>query len=455
MICELRAFVVKSWCLRGWDIGTESRVNTSHIRGTLRIIRTFTRAAWPLVPILVAGTAHAQTPARPTVTFTRDVAPILYSRCANCHRPNQMAPMSLLSYEEARPWAKSIRQRVVNREMPPWFADGAHGEFVNDARLPQREVDTIAAWVDGGAIKGDVKDLPPQPVFSEGWTIGEPDVVLAMPEYDVPADGVIPYLYFTVPTGFTEDTWVAGLEIRPGNRKVVHHVIVSILEPGQPAPPQGASQARVDVIRTQLGGITPNKPGVMFPPGTGRLVRAGSSLVFQMHYTPVGEEVKDRTTIGLKVAKTAPAKQLRTGLALNMRFVIPPGEANHEVRATITMAEDIHVMSLSPHMHFRGKDFTYTAIYPDGRSEILLRVPKYDFNWQLSYVFKTPRALPKGTQLECVAHFDNSSRNVDNPDPKAEVRWGDQTFEEMMAGFYTYTRDAEQTTTTAGPGPRR
>jgi hypothetical protein len=380
----------------------------------------------------------------PPVTFTKHVAPILYSRCASCHRPSQMAPMSLLSYEETRPWAKAIRQRVVRREMPPWFADPAHGRFANDPSLPQAEIDTIAAWVDAGAPKGDEKDLPPMPVFTEGWSIGEPDLVLAIPEYNVPADGVVPYLYFTVPTNFTEDRWIAGLEIRPGNRQVVHHVIVSVLDPGREPPPQGSTRGGVDVVRNQLAGTTPNKPGLMYPPGMGKLVKAGSSLVFQMHYTAIGKPVTDRTSIGLRFAKTPPAKQIRTGLALNNRFVLPPGDANHEVRSAVTIAEDIHLISLTPHMHFRGRDFTYTAVYPDGRSEIVLRVPKYDFNWQLGYVLETPLALPKGTKIECVAHFDNSSRNPHNPDPKAEVRWGDQTWEEMMIGFYTFTRDGEE-----------
>ena len=381
------------------------------------------------------------------VTFTKDVAPIVYRRCASCHRPTQMAPMSLLTYEEARPWAKSIKQRVVRREMPPWFADPAHGSFANDASLPQKEIDTIVEWVDRGAPKGDERDLPPPPTFTEGWSIGEPDVVFAIPEYNVPADGVIPYLYFTVPTNFTTDTWIAGLEIRPGNRQVVHHVIVSVLEPGREPPPQGGTRGGVDVVRNQLAGTTPNKPGHMYPAGTGKLVKAGSNLVFQMHYTSIGKPVTDRTSIGLKFAKTPPAKQVRTGMALNTRFVLPPGEPNHEVRSAVTLAEDVELLSLTPHMHFRGKDFTYTAVYPDGRSEILLRVPNYDFNWQLSYVLAKPLTLPKGTSIECVAHFDNSSRNPANPDPKAEVRWGDQTWEEMMIGFYTFTRGAEQTTT--------
>jgi hypothetical protein len=397
----------------------------------------------PVLAVLTLLSAAADSRAAEP-TFTKDVAPILYQRCVSCHRPTQIAPMSLLTYEQARPWARAIRQRVVRREMPPWFADPAHGSFANDASLSQAEIDTIAAWVDGGAPKGNEKDLPAMPVFTDGWSIGEPDVVFAIPEYSVPAQGVIPYLYFTVPTNFTKDTWISGLEIRPGNRQAVHHVIVSVLEPGRDAPAQGATSVGFDVVRNQLGGTTPNKPGFIYADGTGRLVKAGSSLVFQMHYTATGTPVTDRTTIGLKLAKTTPAQQVRTGLALNPRFVLPPGDPSHEVRAAITLTEDIHLLSLTPHMHFRGRDFTYTAVYPDGRSEILLRVPNYDFNWQLSYALAKPAALPRGTTIECVAHFDNSASNPHNPDPKAEVRWGDQTWEEMMIGFYSFTRDAEQ-----------
>jgi hypothetical protein len=384
------------------------------------------------------------------VTFTKDVAPILHARCASCHRPGEMAPMSLLTYQEARPWAKSIRQRVADRVMPPWFADPAHGEFENDARLPQKELDTILAWVDAGAVKGDDADMPAAPTFTKGWTIGEPDAVYTIPEFKLPASGAVPYTYFFVRTNYPEDRWISGVEIRPSNRKAVHHVIVTVLEPGVEPPPQGTTQARVDVIRGQLGGISPNKPGFTFPDGSGKLLKSGATIVFQMHYTPYGEEAVDRTTLGLQFAKATPEKHVRTGLALNPRFAIPPGAANHEVRATVTIAEDVHVQSLTPHMHFRGKSFTYTATYPDGRSEVLLNVPKYDFNWQLTYIPKAPIALPKGTKLECVAHFDNSTANKANPDPKAEVKWGDQTWEEMMIGFYNFTRDAEQMNTTTG-----
>jgi hypothetical protein len=409
--------------------------------------------AIPAAVLVLVGSAaalpRASEPAAAVPTFTKDVAPILYNRCANCHRPEEMAPMSLLTYEEVRPWVKAIQRRVTSREMPPWFADPAHGQFSNDSRLPQAEIDTIAAWAAAGAPKGDAKDLPPVPKFEPGWTIGKPDVVLTMPEsYSVAADGTIPYLYFTVPTNFTEDKWVQSVEIRPGNRKVVHHVIISIQDgeraKANPIPQGSARPGRVNVVTDQLAGTTPNRPGMTFPPGTARLVKAGSVFVFQMHYTTNGEATTDQTSVGIVFAKTPPQKSVQTGLAANNSFVIPPGEGNHEVKSSTTMAEDVKLLSFMPHMHFRGKDFKYTATYPDGRSEVLLNVPKYDFNWQLTYTLKEPVSLPKGTRLDCVAHFDNSTANKSNPDPKQEVRWGDQTWEEMMIGWYSYTRDAEQ-----------
>jgi hypothetical protein len=383
----------------------------------------------------------------PTPTFAKDVAPILFSRCVECHRPGEIAPMSLLNYKEVRPWAKSIKQRVLERSMPPWSADPHYGKFSNDPRLSDKEISTIVSWVDGGAPKGDDKDLPPAPKFVEGWTIGKPDVVLSMKEaYKVPADGTVPYLYFTIPTGFKEDKWIQAMEIRPGNRSVVHHVIAFTQEPG-------ASRGSAERGRGQLGGITPNKTGVTFSPGTARLIKAGSNIVFQMHYTTNGEATTDQTSIGLIFAKEPPSKTLVTGNALNARFAIPPGDANYEVKSSTTFKEDVHLTSFMPHMHFRGKDFTYTAVYPDGRKEVLLSVPKYDFNWQLTYVLKDPIAIPKGTRLDCVAHFDNSTKNKYNPDPAKEVRWGDQTWEEMMIGWFTYTRDAKQGDMTVAKSP--
>ena len=361
-------------------------------------------------------------------TFTKDVAPILFKSCAECHRVGGVAPMSLMGYKEVRPWARSIRERVVDRTMPPWFADPAHGDFANNPSLSTVEISTISKWVDSGAPKGDDKDLPTAPTFTEGWEIGTPDLVLSMKEeYSVPADGVVPYLYFRIPTNFTEDRWVKAVEIKPGDGRVVHHVIAELRD---------AEGKRIG----GLGGITPNKRAIISPPGSARLIRAGSVIVLQMHYTTMGTATKDRTSVGLIFTKERPKIVLAGGNALNTGFVIPAGAANHEVRASMTFKEDSYLYSMMPHMHVRGKDFTYSAIYPDGRSEIVLRVPKYNFNWQLDYELRKPLFMPKGTRLECVAHFDNSAGNKFNPDPGKEVRWGDQTWEEMMIGWYTTIR---------------
>ncbi len=394
--------------------------------------------------IVMAGGTGPATASQ--VTFTKDVAPILQKSCMSCHRPGEIAPMSLLSYKEVRPWAKSIRERVLDRTMPPWSADPNHGDFKNDPRLTPQEVETIVKWVDGGAIKGDDKDLPPNPKFPEGWTIGTPDVVISMQEeYSVPADGEVPYLYFSMPTNFKEDKWVQALEIRPGNRAVVHHVIAYAQEPDTGGKVDG-SGGEFRRGRTQLGGITPNKTGVIFQPGVAKLIKAGSNIVFQMHYTTNGEPAKDRTSIGLVFAKEPATRTLHTGNAMNTRFAIPAGDPNYKVTASKTFEEDVHITGFMPHMHVRGKSFTYTAVYPDGRSEILLSIPSYDFNWQHSYELKKPIAMPKGSRLDCVAHFDNSTKNKFNPDPTKPVYWGDQTWEEMMIGWFSYTRDAENVT---------
>ena len=398
------------------------------------------------------------------VTFTKDVAPILYQRCAECHRPGQTAPMPLLSFEQARPWAKAIREKVLEGAMPPWLAAPGHGKFENERRLPRREVETLVAWVDGGAMRGNDKDLPPLPKFEEGWTLGKPDAVIALPdEVGVPADGVVPYKYITALTHFTEDHWIQAAEIRPGNRGVVHHVIVFVRDaaaaaaPAASAPP--AAAARDGAVResaadeggslrglVKLAGFAPGEQPKVYPAGTAKLVKAGASLVFQMHYTPNGTAATDRTYIGLFFAREPVRRKVLTATATNRSFVIPAGDANYEVRSSWTAKEDVRIVDLMPHMHYRGKDFRYTAVFPDGRSEVILDVPKYDFNWQLLYRFQSAFVLPQGGRIDCVAHFDNSPRNRYNPDPGKDVRWGPQTWEEMMIGWFDYTLEAEDLT---------
>jgi hypothetical protein len=380
-----------------------------------------------VVAVLLAPVAAgAQTP-----TFSKDVAPILYSKCVECHRPSMFAPMSLVKYEDARPWARSIRNRVAARTMPPWGADPAHGTFKNDPRLSDKEIATILAWVDGGAPKGDNKDLPKLPEFAEGWSIGKPDVVFTMEQpFEIPATGTVEYQYIRIPTGIKEDKWMAAIEIKPEARAQVHHVIAFTIPAGAPMTEGGA------LGPGNIGGVTPNKPGVIFDPGVGRMLAGNSDIVLQMHYTTNGKATTDRTQVGLRFLDAPPQWQQRGGSAMNPRFVIPAGAPAHEVRATRVLAEDTLLTSLTPHMHMRGKDMTYTATYPDGRKEVLLSVPAYDFNWQITYQLKETKRLPKGTTIEVVAHYDNSPQNKFNPDPTKDVRWGDQTWEEMMIGFW-------------------
>jgi hypothetical protein len=382
--------------------------------------------------LLVPALALAEQETARSVTYTKDVAPILFKHCAECHRPTMFAPMSLMTFEETRPWARSIKQRVVRREMPPWTADAPHGMFKNDPRLPQADIDTIAAWVDAGAPRGSNQDMPAAPTFAADWTIGRPDAVFTMTEdFIVPAEGTIPYQYIRVPTNLTEDKWIKAIEFRPGNRAVVHHIIASA-QPAGKDPNDERTAGRVG-----LGGITPNTPGVTFDEGVARKLPANSDIILQMHYTTMGKATTDRTSIAVIYAKEPPKKVLGGGMIAQLSFAIPPGAESHEVKARRTMTEDTLLTSMMPHMHSRGKDMTYVATYPDGRTETLLSVPKYLFDWQTDYELAEPKLLPKGTILEVTAHFDNSTTNIFNPDPTATVRWGDQTWEEMMIGFYT------------------
>jgi mono/diheme cytochrome c family protein len=382
--------------------------------------------------LLAVPAAASAADAKATPTFSKDVAPIFNKSCVECHRPTMFAPMSLTTFDAARPWAKSIKQRVVSRAMPPWGADPAHGTFKNDPRLTEKEIDTIVAWVDAGAPKGDDKDLPVAPKFADGWTIGKPDAIFTMDEeFTIPADGAVPYKYFKAPTGLTEDKWIQAIEIHPGARAQVHHVI-AFTQPAGSVPKPGG-----ELGPTNIGGITPNKPGLVFEPGVARLLRGNSDIVMQIHYTTNGTEAKDRTTIGVIYAKQPPTKMVAGGMAINPRFVIPAGDGNAEVRATTPLNRDTLVTGFTPHMHVRGKDMTYIAHYPDGTDETLLSVPKYDFNWQITYELAKPKLMPKGTKLEVIAHYDNSTGNKFNPDPTKDVRWGDQTWEEMMIGFFS------------------
>lgn len=368
------------------------------------------------------------------ITFAKHVSRILQKNCADCHHPGTAAPFSLLKYEDAVNWAGMIRETVLERRMPPWSADPRYGHFENDLRMSDEEVDTMISWIDGGMLMGDLKGLPEPKQYANGWQLGKPDMIFKIPaEYTVPATGTVEYQYFVTPTNFKEDVWVQASEARPGNWAAVHHIIVFVREQG------GKRKQGLPAV----GGFAPGEEPKVLPPGVGFKVPAGAELVWQLHYTPTGKVEKDRSEVGLYLCKETPERQSRGGGAFNFRFSIPPGAEKHRVVSEATIAKDVELISLMPHMHLRGRDFKYTAKYPDGSSEILLSVPDYDFNWQHRYRFREPKPLPAGTKLECVAHFDNSIHNPANPDPTKAVRWGDQSWEEMMIGWYA-TVDAKR-----------
>jgi hypothetical protein len=388
-----------------------------------------------LVLSLVVAGAAASAPAAAAEnvpTFTKDVAPIFYKACIECHRETMFAPMSLTTYESARPYVRSIKQKVVAKSMPPWGADTPHGMFRNDPTLTDKEIQTIVSWVDGGAPKGNPADMPKLPALAEGWTIGKPDAIFTMTEdFKIPASGTIEYKYIRIPMNLPEDRWYTAVEIKPQARAHVHHII-AYTEPHSDAPPRPGSTFGP----TNITGVSPNKPGLVFEPGIAKQLKAGHDIIVQMHYTTNGTEAVDRTQIGFIFAKEPPKQVHVTGLAVQPRFEIPAGDGNAEVKAVTELKQDVLMTSLTPHMHVRGKDMKYTATYPDGTSEVLLDVTKYDFKFQTTYELAKPKLLPKGTKIEVVAHFDNSTANKDNPDPTKVVKWGDQTWEEMMIGFW-------------------
>lgn len=425
------------------------------------------------------------------VTFSRDVAPIFFKHCAECHRPNDMAPFSVLTYKDVQPWVSAIREKVAAREMPPWHADPRYGDFRNDARLSQKEIDTIAAWARQGAKEGNANDLPSLPDVVTDWQIGRPNRIFVMSQ-DYTIEPGVPdqYVYVTFNTTFTEDRWVQAAEIRPGNRRLVHHVIAHVLPPQSAAEIRGVggeslnetkdarsifykegslARVRLDAPVINDGANTPNggavfKPrGVddgsggfsmllasyapgkgpdVYPPGMAKKIPAGSKIVLQIHYSSfhgmLHQAEKDRTAVALVFAREPPEQRIVTLTIPNHFFKIPPGSANERVTAAYTFDQEVKLLDYMPHMHMRGKDMKYEAIYPDGKRETLLWVPQFNFNWQTMYQLKNPITLPAGTRIIITAHFDNSARNKYNPDSTRAVRWGDPTTDEMMIGWLDY-----------------
>jgi peroxiredoxin len=372
--------------------------------------------------------------AKGTITYTKDVAPILQNHCQVCHRPGQIAPFSLTNYREAAGWADTIREVVAEGRMPPWHANPQHGKFANDPRLSDEEKRFIDAWVGDGAPEGNPADLPAPPRFSEGWGIGEPDLVIPIPKpFTVPADGVIDYQYFEVDPGFNKDMWVKAAEIRPGNRAVVHHCNVFLKLPGG-GDDFGAPGKLGSVC---LAAAAVGTPPMVLPDGMAKRIPAGWKLLFVVHYTPIGTEQTDQTSIGLVFADpTQVKKEVATNLILDAELDIPPHAADHVVEHTQPFTDDVLLLAFFPHMHLRGKSFRYEAEYRDGSREILLDVPRWDFGWQHRYVLAEPKRLPAGTTIHCIAHYDNSADNPSNPDPGANVHTGPQSWDEMFNGYF-------------------
>lgn len=364
------------------------------------------------------------------VTFARHVAPLLQKHCQECHRPGEIGPFSLLNYDDAKARTRRIAEAVREERMPPWHADPRHGKFANDRRMTREERDVLLAWIEKGAPKGDDRDMPEPVKFVKGWKIGEPEKVFTMDkEFTVPASGVLDYKRFTVDPGFKEDVWIQAAECRPGNRAAVHHILVYILPPGKNNPYDQDGTAHT------LAGWAPGDMPAVYPPGTARLVKAGSRLVFEVHYTPNGTEQTDRSSVGVIFAKKPPERIAETNILANLLVKIPPGAANYKGQMTYTFPKDALVLSFMPHMHLRGTSARYVATYPDGKTETLLSVPDYDFNWQSVYRFEKPLRVPKGTKLTWIGYWDNSPDNPRNPDPAKEVRWGLQTWDEMQNGW--------------------
>lgn len=441
------------------------------------------------------------------VTYSNQIARIFQKRCQECHREGEVAPFALNGYEDAAGWADMIAEVVREQRMPPWHASPEHGDFVNDARMTDEEKELVFKWVKAGAPEGDPKDLPKPVEYAKGWRIPKPDLILEMAEeYKVPAEGEVPYQYFVMDPKLTEDKWVVAAQCVAGNAEVVHHIIAFVVpsesakdldvghfsaggrppgarfggseDSGRRRPARNRDQAengsdrpryqggsrggdgfrrpglpgdmnkRIAIMRSwftnYLVAMAPGTPPMILNDGMAKRLPAGCKIVFQSHYTPSGKARADKSKIGLVFTDPKNVKrEVVTRNVLEQQFEIPPYDGNYEVKGSLRFREDTLLLEMFPHMHLRGKSFSYTAVYPDGRREVLLDVPRYDFGWQNIYTFREPKLMPRGTTLECVAHFNNSADNLSNPDPGASVRFGDQTWEEMMIGFFNMARAKE------------
>ena len=415
-------------------------------RSGLAVVLAFIVAA--VTGLAVRGAAQSQTP---VPTFTKDVAPILFKNCTSCHRPGEIAPMSLLTYEDARPYARAIFEETRDGHMPPWHAEAPEGTFTNERRLSDAEKNILMKWATNGAPKGNAADMPPAPKYADGWQLGTPDKIYEMTQpYEVPETGTVNYEYFYIPTDIKEPTWVKGIEIRPSTRAVVHHVLMyywakpdmqrtAVLLPNkeQSQIPDGARGSsprrppagmRPSLVATYAPGTNPQ----LMPAGTAVRLEAGGVIELQMHYTTNGTAASDRTRVGLFLSKEPSQRELRISQFLNGTLKLPAGASDVQVDADVSFAQDATLWGLFPHTHLRGKKWRYTLELPDGTRKVILDVPRYDFNWQTYYMFKEPLQIPRGAKIISSAWYDNSAKNPANPDPKVDVFWGDQTWEEMQ-----------------------
>lgn len=410
--------------------------------------------------ILCFGGVLSAASAPSSVTFAKDVAPILQENCQTCHRPGEAAPMSLLTYKEARPWAASISEAVKLKKMPPWFADPKYGHFANDRSLKQKDIDTLIAWAKSGAQEGSAKDLPKPAQFLSGWNIAKPDLQLEMSQdFKIPATGTIDYQYVLIPGDFKQDTWVSEAEVRPGNRALVHHVIAFVRPPGskwmkdaQPGIPYVPKDGGDGGNNSEfLVGYAPGMIPTRLQPGRAKMIKAGSDVILQLHYTANNKAGVDRTKVGFVFAKEPVTERVLTLAATTRKFEIAANDANYRVDSAFEFGDEAKIIGYTPHMHLRGKDFEYRAVYPTGEKETLLNVPNYSFSWQLTYFPVKELVVPKGTKLECTAHYDNSANNPNNPDATKSVKYGDQSWEEMMFGFFDVAIDANKSPSSLFP----
>jgi mono/diheme cytochrome c family protein len=389
----------------------------------------------------IAFTAATRTP-KTSVTFARQVAPIFQKRCEECHRAGGVAPMSLATYEQSRPWAKAIKEKVASRQMPPFHATGAIGRYHDDPRLTDAEIETITAWVNGGAPKGNPKDLPAPVKWKTGWSLGEPDLVMAAKRaYTLKASPKDQYAFFVFDHVLPEDTWIRSIATRPGNPKAVHHANTHVVPPSLKVPEEGYFEGDFDPGARgtfMVSGWVPGTNDVFLPEGTAVRIPKGMRFGIQIHYGPNEKETVDQTSVGLYFADGLVKKNLRVMMGDHKDLQIPPGDPNYSLISTSTFNTDALVRFFHVHMHLRGKSYAFRLTYPDGRVETPFEVPNYDFNWQRSYVLAEPMRVPKGTKVEFIGTYDNSAKNRFNPDPTQTIRWGEKTTDEMMQGRLFY-----------------